>query len=60
MQDVTVADAADPPFLVCSALSMGCGGAVVPVVDSSMIPTTTQMRALAGGVAWQGLFYKSR
>jgi hypothetical protein len=33
---------------------LGCGGAVVPspslAVDSSMIPQTTHMRALAGGV----------
>jgi hypothetical protein len=42
--------------LLLSINSLGCGGAVVPAVDSSMIPQTTHMRALACGVAWQGLF----
>jgi hypothetical protein len=37
-------------LLLSSKLSLGCGGAVVPPVDSSMIPQTTHMRALTGGV----------
>jgi hypothetical protein len=28
---------------------------MVPAVDFGMIPQTTQMRALAGAAAWQGL-----
>jgi hypothetical protein len=39
-------------LLLSSKLSLRCGGAVVPV----MILQTTQMRALAVGVAWHRLF----